>query len=95
MLALVEDTARDTVEVMGMATVWGATMDHTAITANMEIQVSMVDTVVAATAPAGTKKQSSAARRNTFIQFLSLSFVGEELSFYTRRPYFFSTSSMT
>jgi len=47
----------------------------------MEIPVRMVDTVVAATAPAGTKKQSSAGRRNTFIQFLSLSFVGEELSF--------------
>ena len=65
MLALVEGTARDTVEVMGMATVWGATMDHTAITANMEIQVSMVDTVVAATAPAGTEKQFTAANRNT------------------------------
>jgi hypothetical protein len=52
---------------MGMATVWGATMDHTAITANMEIPVRMVDTVVAATAPAGTKKQSSAAQRKKFI----------------------------
>ena len=54
MRALVEDTARDTVEVMGMATVWGATMDHTA---NMEIPVRMVDTVVAATAPAVDKLQ--------------------------------------
>lgn len=62
MLALVEDTARDTDEVMGMATVWGATMDHTAITANMEIQVSTVDTVVAATAPAGDKLQVSKQR---------------------------------
>ncbi|MBT8406716.1 MAG: hypothetical protein KJP05_04610, partial [Deltaproteobacteria bacterium] len=44
------------------ATVWGLTMDHAVITANMEIPVRMVDTVVAATAPAGDKLQLAKQR---------------------------------
>ena len=47
----------------------------------MEIPVRIVDTVVAATAPAGTKKQFTAANRNTFIRSLSSTFGGEGSSF--------------
>ena len=74
MLAMVEGTARDTVEVMGMATVEviiTVTTVDTVIAANMEIQAGIVDTVVAAPAPAGTKKQFTATNRNTFLRSLS------------------------
>ena len=51
MLALVEDTARDTVEVMGMATV-GAIITVTAVDTAIKAR-----TMVPATAPAGDKLQ--------------------------------------
>jgi hypothetical protein len=46
-------------------------MDHTAIMANMEIPVRMVDTVVAATAPAVDKLQST-RQKPQYTQSLSL-----------------------
>ena len=92
MRALVEDTARGTVEVMVMATVVAiitVTTVDTAIAANMEIPVRMVDMVVAATAPVGTKKQFTAANRNIFVRSLSHSFRGEGSSFLYPESVFF------
>ena len=75
MLALVEDTARDTVEAMVMATV-EAIITVTTVATAIEAR-----TTVTATAPADDKLQSSAEIKKTFERSLSSSFGGEGSSF--------------